>query len=152
MEKIEKSYFMCKLAMKALIFLKRGEDMKSAEQRKVRELNSYYRVQQEIAIEKNSKNKKLLARRLGALGIFVVIVILVTTFTLQSQKSVLENKLEKKQQLETEVAHLMLIERDLKDEVENLNNLEYISEIARRDYYLTKPGEIIFKVTPMTSD
>ncbi|UTW70561.1 septum formation initiator family protein [Anaerobacillus sp. HL2] len=32
------------------------------------------------------------------------------------------------------------------DEIKNLNDLEYISEIARRDYYLTKPGEIIFKV------
>lgn len=125
--------------------------MKS-DQRKVRELNSYYRGQQEIAIEENSKSQKLLFRRLGALGIFVVIAILVTTLTLQSQKSVLENKLEKKQQLETEVAHIQLIERDLHDEVKNLNNLEYISEIARRDYYLTKPGEIIFKVTPMTSD
>lgn len=126
--------------------------MKSTQQRKVREFNSYYREQQEIAMEKNSKRQKGIVRRLSTLGIFLIIAILVTTLTLQSQKSVLENKLEKKQQLETEVAHIQLIERDLQDEVENLNNLEYISEIARRDYYLTKPGEIIFKVTPTTSD
>lgn len=126
--------------------------IKSAQQRKVREFNSYYREQQEIAIEKISNSQKLLVRRLCALGIFVVIAISVTTLTLQSQKSVLENKLEIKQQLKTEVAQVQLIERDLQDEVENLNNLEYISEIARRDYYLTKPGETIFKVTPMTSD
>lgn len=103
-------------------------------------------------MEKNSKRQKGIVRRLSTLGIFVIIAILVTTLTLQSQKNVLENKLEKKQQLETEVAHIQLIERDLQDEIENLNNLEYISEIARRDYYLTKPGEIIFKVTPTTSD
>lgn len=126
--------------------------IKSTQQRKVREFNSYYREQQEIAMEKNSKRQKGIVRRLSTLGIFVIIAILVTTLTLQSQKNVLENKLEKKQQLETEVAHIQLIERDLQDEIENLNNLEYISEIARRDYYLTKPGEIIFKVTPTTSD
>ncbi|WNF37070.1 septum formation initiator family protein [Bacillaceae bacterium IKA-2] len=126
--------------------------MKSAQQRKVREFNSSYREQQEIAIEKNSKSQKGLFRRLSALGIFVVIAILVTTITLHSQKSVLENSFEKKQQLEMEVARTQFIERDLLDEVKNLNNLEYISEIARRDYYLTKPGEIIFKITPRTSD
>ncbi|MCT8136381.1 septum formation initiator family protein [Anaerobacillus sp. CMMVII] len=76
----------------------------------------------------------------------------ITIFTLHSQNSVLEQKLEKKQLLEKEMAKLELMERDLYDEIANLNNLEYISEIARRDYFLSKPGEIIFKVTPTSSD
>jgi cell division protein DivIC len=126
--------------------------MKSAQQKKVKELNSHYIEQQEIVREQKSKGKKGLVRRLNCLGIFVAIIILVTGLTLHSQASVLENKLEKTEQLAAEFAYVQLVERDLQDEIASLNNLEYISEIARRDYYLTKPGEIIFKVTTNSSD
>lgn len=126
--------------------------MKSAQQGKVKELNSYYIEQQEKVIGQKSKTHKGLIRRLSVLGIFVAIVIVVTGLTLYSQKSILDDKLAKNQQLEADFAYQQLVERDLHDEIESLNNLEYISEIARRDYYLTKPGEIIFKVSPNTSD
>ncbi|QOY37474.1 FtsB family cell division protein [Anaerobacillus isosaccharinicus] len=126
--------------------------MKSAQQRKVRELNSHYIEQHETQMEQKSKSKKGLVRRLSALGVFVVFVIALTVITLHSQKTVLGEKIEKKQLLDQELAKLELVERDLRDEIENLNNLNYISEIARRDYYLSKPGEIIFKVTQSSSD
>jgi cell division protein DivIC len=124
----------------------------SRQQRKVSELNSRYTQQHEFQVEQKSKSRKGLVRRLGALSVFVVFVIAATTITLYSQNSVLGSKLEKKQALEQELAKLELVERDLTNEVENLNNLEYISEIARRDYFLSKPGEIIFKVAPTSTD
>lgn len=126
--------------------------MKSVQQRKVRELNSHYIEQHETQMEQKSKSKKGLVRRLSALSVFVVFVIALTVITLHSQKTVLGEKIEKKQLLDQELAKLELVERDLRDEIENLNNLEYISEIARRDYFLSKPGEIIFKVTQTSSD
>lgn len=126
--------------------------MKSAQQGKVKELNSYYIEQQQKVISQKSKTHKGFIRRLSVLGIFVAIVIVVTGLTLYSQKSILDDKLAKNEQLEADFAYQQLVERDLHDEIESLNNLEYISEIARRDYYLTKPGEIIFKVSPITSD
>jgi cell division protein DivIC len=122
------------------------------QQRKVSELNSRYTQQHEFQMEQKSKGRKGLVRRLGALCVFVVFVIAATTVTLYSQNSVLGSKLEKKQELEQELAKLELIERDLTNEIENLNSLEYISEIARRDYFLSKPGEIIFKVAPTSTD
>ncbi|OIJ14454.1 hypothetical protein BKP35_06795 [Anaerobacillus arseniciselenatis] len=126
--------------------------MKNGQQRKVSEINSRYIEQQEKNTEIKSRSKKGLFRRLSALGIFVVVVLVITGITLHSQSSVLERKIERKQALEMELAQLELEERDLKDEINNLHDLEYISEIARRDYYLTKPGEIIFKVAPYSSD
>lgn len=126
--------------------------MKSTQQRKVRELNSHYIEQHETQMEQKTKSKKGLVRRLSALGVFVIFVIALTVITLHSQKTVLGEKIEKKQLLDQELAKLELVERDLRDEIENLNNLDYISEIARRDYYLSKPGEIIFKVTQTSSD
>lgn len=126
--------------------------MKNGQQRKVSEINSRYIEQQEKNTEIKSRSKKGLFRRLSALGIFVVVVLVITGITLHSQNSVLERKIERKQALEMELAQLELEERDLKDEINNLHDLEYISEIARRDYYLTKPGEIIFKVAPYSSD
>lgn len=126
--------------------------MSSEQQRKVRELNSHYIEQHETHLEYKTKSKKGLIRRLVALGLFIITILFLTGMTLHSQNSVLNEKLEKKQQLEKELARLQLVERDLKDEVENLHNLEYISEIARRDYFLSKPGEIIFKVTSTSSD
>ncbi|RXJ00920.1 septum formation initiator family protein [Anaerobacillus alkaliphilus] len=126
--------------------------MRSAQPRKVRELNSHYIEQHETQMEQRSKSKKGLARRLSALGLFVILSIAFTAITLHSQNSVLNEKLEKKQILENELARLQILERDLNDEIINLNNLEYISEIARRDYFLSRPGEIIFKVTSSSSD
>ena len=126
--------------------------MKNGQQRNVRELKSEYIEQHESNIKLKSQSKKGLVRRLSALGVFVVVVLVMTVITLHSQNSVLEKKLEKKYVLEQELAQLHLEERDLKDEIGKLHDMEYISEIARRDYYLTKPGEIIFKVTPNSSD
>ncbi len=126
--------------------------MSSEHQRKVRELNSHYIEQHETQMEQRSKSKKGLIRRLTALGLFVILIIAGTAITLHSQNSVLNEKLEKKQILEKELARLHIVERDLNDEIMNLNNLEYISEIARRDYFLSRPGEIIFKVAPSSSD
>lgn len=126
--------------------------MKGIQQRKVRELNSHYIEQHESKIEQQTKRNKGIVRRLSALGLFVITVAVITVLTLQSQNNILQQKLEKKGQLENELAQLQLVERDLTEEIKNLNDFEYISEIARRDYYLTKPGEIIFKVPTVTSD
>ncbi|OIJ20512.1 hypothetical protein BKP45_08880 [Anaerobacillus alkalidiazotrophicus] len=126
--------------------------MNSAQQRNVRELNSHYIEQHDKKIEQKSISNKGLVRRLSALGLFVATVMVATVITLQSQHTVLSQKIEKKQYLENELVQLQLVERDLIDEIENLNSLEYIAEIARRDYFLTKPGEIIFKLPTITSD
>ncbi|OIJ17539.1 hypothetical protein BKP37_03350 [Anaerobacillus alkalilacustris] len=126
--------------------------MNSAQQRNVRELNSHYNEQHDKKIEQKSISNKGLVRRLSALGLFVATVMVATVITLQSQHTVLSQKIEKKQYLENELVQLQLVERDLIDEIENLNSLEYIAEIARRDYFLTKPGEIIFKLPTITAD
>lgn len=126
--------------------------MQSSQQRKVRELNSHYIEQHETMLERKTISRRGLYRRLSALGLFIAIVLCFTFFTLQSQRSVLEDKQGKVQLLQDELAQLELAQRDLNDEIIKLNDLEYISEIARRDYYLSKPGETIFKITTSTSD
>lgn len=124
----------------------------SAQHKKVRQFQSHLVEQHEIEMEMKSRKKRGLFRRLCALSVFVIVVAVTTVLTLHSQNSVFEQKREQKELLEKELNKLVLLERDLLDEAQNLTNLEYISEIARRDYFLTKPGEIIFKVTNTPSD
>ncbi len=126
--------------------------MQNTPQRNVRELNARYNQQHEFSMEQKSKSRRGLIRRLSVLGLFVVIIFISTIFSLHSQEKILNEKLEKKRNFEQEFARLQVEQKDLQIEIENLNNLDYIAEVARKDYYLSKPGEIIFKVTSPSSD
>lgn len=50
-------------------------------------------------------------------------------------------------QLESDLAVLQKQHEQQKLEIERLNDLEYIEQIARKQYFLAKPGEILF-ITP----
>ena len=126
--------------------------MESLNRKKVRKLNDSYIEKQAALTEQRQQSSKGIRRRLIALAIFVTVVFVVTGYALHTQNSVLQGKLQKKELLDAELTTLEMIERDLNYEIRNLNDLEYISEVARRDYFLTKPGEIIFKLPAISSD
>ncbi|MCD8501004.1 MAG: septum formation initiator family protein [Bacillaceae bacterium] len=118
----------------------------------IREMNSRYKQEQEAANERQLRMRKGLYRRLTALVLFIVFFLTMTFFSFHSQNRVLGQKLEQKEYLEMKLEQLTLQERDLTEEIDKLNDLEYIAEIARRDYFLTKPGEIIFKLPTYSED
>lgn len=126
--------------------------MSLPEQRNIREMNSHYKEEREAIMQRQFKKRKGFYRRLGLLGVFVVIVFSLTFLSLHSKNRALGEKQETKERLETKLAQLQLEEQNLVDEIEKLNDLEYIAEVARRDYFLTKPGEIIFKLPAQSAD
>lgn len=118
----------------------------------IREMNSRYKQEREAANERQLRKRKGLYRRLIAIALFIVFVTAVTFFSFHSQNRVLGQKQEQKEYLEMKLEKLIMQERDLTEEIEKLHDLDYIAEIARRDYFLTKPGEIIFKLPTNSID
>lgn len=68
-------------------------------------------------------------------------------FTWYDQETVLLAKKEELQKVRHSLNQTKLENEELNYRVNKLNDKEYIAEIARRDYHLSKPGEVIF-ITP----
>ncbi|MDQ0273088.1 FtsB family cell division protein [Cytobacillus purgationiresistens] len=106
---------------------------------------SYVKQREAAEISKNRK-RKLLYRRLTAFLFLVVAVSVLMISTLVSQSSTLEAKGVEKKRLETELTELEKTQKILDEEIVKLNDDEYIAKLARKDYYLSEKGEIIFKM------
>ncbi|WP_064090888.1 FtsB family cell division protein [Rossellomorea aquimaris] len=107
--------------------------------------NEYVRHQEHIH-HSSSKRKKRLVRRLS---LFFVLVLAISGFlvsTLISRTQVLEDKRAEKAQLEKKLEHLKDKQSALEEEIVKLNDDEYIAKLARRDYFLSDDGEIIFNI------
>ena len=50
------------------------------------------------------------------------------------------------QQLNEKMTQLTNRNETLKEEVEKLSDIDYLLQIARKDYFFSKDGEIIFKL------
>ncbi|WP_233269590.1 septum formation initiator family protein [Alteribacillus sp. YIM 98480] len=127
-----------------------------SEKKKVTEINKPYVKEQAKEQERlkaaSTKRRRGLVRRLTALSIAGVILAVVFTVLLVSQWSTLEAKKAERAELENKLEELHAEESRLKQDVKNYNDLDYIAEVARRDYYLTKPGETLFKVPNESTD
>jgi cell division protein DivIC len=93
-----------------------------------------------------NKRKKGLLRRLTLFAILVFAAGFMMVSTLTSQASVIKEKKEERQVLEQKLEDVQAEKQKLKLEVQKLNDIEYIGEIARKEYFFSRPGEIIFKL------
>ena len=78
-------------------------------------------------------------------GAVVLLSAIVIVSSLWSQTSDISAKQEKKEDLLKQLEQLEAKKSDLKDEIVKLKDEDYVAELARKDYYLSKDGEIIFK-------
>ncbi|WP_439144846.1 septum formation initiator family protein [Virgibacillus profundi] len=115
-------------------------------ERTVTRLDSNYMQQYDVYLERQKRKKQRLIRRLVLFSMIVVITIGAMTAYHVKQRVLQSEKEEQYQQLEEELASLQHQETNLKEEIELLNNEEYILEIARTNYFLSKEGELIFKI------
>ncbi|MFZ4454526.1 FtsB family cell division protein [Salibacterium aidingense] len=126
-----------------------------SDKKKVTKINRSFVQEEEKKRERQQtaagKHRRGLIRRLTALSVAGVLLAVVFTVLLTSQWSALEAKKAERAQLEQKMEELKAEEAHLKQEIENYNDLDYIAEIARRDYYLTKPGETLFKLPDESS-
>ncbi|WP_026908545.1 FtsB family cell division protein [Paucisalibacillus globulus] len=111
----------------------------------ITKLNSNYMEQYDAYIERQKRKKKRLYRRLALFLILVAIAVGSMAVYHFQQRALHIEKAEEYKLLKEEIANLKKAEDKYKEEIELLNDEEYILEIARTKYFLSKEGELIFK-------
>ncbi|WP_409296422.1 FtsB family cell division protein [Peribacillus sp. SCS-26] len=126
--------------------------MSDSNKRNVSKIDTDYVTQQEKQIQTVERRKRGLIRRLTAFGVIAAVLSCLLISTLVSQAAVLEQKKEQRTKLKGDLSRLEKREKDLKDEIVKLNDDEYIAKLARRDYFLSDKGEIIFNLPKKKED
>lgn len=126
--------------------------MGSLKEKKVSKIQSTYIEQREQKQQRQAKNKRGLIRRLVVFGICLAILSGFTISTLVSQTAAIENKENEKQKIETKLTSLEKKQQLLEEEIVKLNDDEYIAKIARRDFFLSNEGEVIFNLPKNKED
>ncbi|UTR06566.1 septum formation initiator family protein [Alkalihalobacillus sp. LMS6] len=118
----------------------------------IREIDTKYMEQRQQELDRQSKRRKGLFRRLTFMGVVFGIVMIICGITLFNQTSQISEKEAEYERLQAEQAALLEERDDLKQEITNYQDDEFIQDIARRDYFLTFPGEQRINVTKQNSD
>ncbi|NTU28177.1 cell division protein DivIC [Bacillus tequilensis] len=120
--------------------------MNFSRERTITEIQNDYKEQVERQNQLKKRRRKGLYRRLTVFGALVFLTAIVLASSVWSQTSTLSAKEEKKEQLEKELKSLKTKQTDLKEEISKLNDEDYVTELARRDLFMSGDGEIIFNV------
>ncbi|MBM7555138.1 FtsB family cell division protein [Thalassobacillus pellis] len=114
--------------------------------KRVARLESTYMQQYDAHVERQQRKKKRLFRRLALFALLTLVIAgSMITYHFQ-QRALYEEKLNQLQDLQEQKIALENKEKNLKEEIELLNNEEYVLQIARTNYFFSKEGEIIFKL------
>ncbi|ASB63243.1 cell division protein DIVIC [Bacillus sp. A053] len=120
--------------------------MNFSRERTITEIQNDYKEQVERQNQLKKRRRKGLYRRLTVFGALVFLTAIVLASSVWSQTSSLSAKEEKKEQLEKELKNLKTKQADLKEEISKLKDEDYVTELARRDLFMSGDGEIIFNV------
>jgi cell division protein DivIC len=120
--------------------------MNAIRKRTISKLENEYTQQSEKAGITEKRKRKVLIRRLAVFFVITSIISVFMISTFISRTSALEEKLDEKEKLESELADLQKQQKLLEEEIVKLNDEEYIAKLARRDYFLSQEGEIIFNL------
>lgn len=94
--------------------------------------------------KRNQRRKRSLIQRLVIAGVLMLATVAYMVHYHLEQRSVYSEKLKEYEALQSEMSELKKTEEELKEEIKLLNDEDYILEIARTNYFLTKEGELIF--------
>lgn len=118
--------------------------MSQARRRALQEATLRYMQEKQVYEKIKRRRRRGLYRRLIAYSIITVFLSVSFISVLISQYELLSEKKQEKLQLEKELELVKQEEQDLREEIKKLNDYEYIGELARRDYFFSDEGEIIF--------
>ncbi len=122
--------------------------MKRRERRSdnIARINSTYTKQQEKQMAEKSREKKLLFRRLIAFAVLFVLLGGGMVAFHFSQRAQYDDKQAEYQELNEKMVQYTEENESLNEEIEKLSDINYLLQIARKDYFFSKDGEIIFKL------
>jgi cell division protein DivIC len=120
--------------------------LSSVKEKNIAKIQSTYVHQQEVAEIASARKRKLLYRRLSLFLVFAAVMsyLMITSFT--SQSSTLDKKVAQKRQLEQELTQLKKQQQMLKEDIVKLNDDDYLAKLARKEYFFSETGEIIFNI------
>src|SRR5690625_1038335 len=112
----------------------------------VTRLDAHYMQQYDVFMERQKRKKQRLVRRLVLFSVIVLLAVgSLATYHI-NQRILHADKNEQYQELKEQLTSLKTEEENYQEEIGLLNNEEYVLEIARTNYFLSKEGELIFKV------
>ncbi|MCM3694224.1 FtsB family cell division protein [Neobacillus niacini] len=120
--------------------------MSSIGDKNIAKIQTTYVHQQEIAEIASARKRKLLFRRLSLFLVFAALMsyLMITSFI--SQSSTLDKKVAQKKQLEQQMIQLKKQQEILKEDIVKLNDDDYLAKLARKEYFFSENGEIIFNI------
>jgi cell division protein DivIC len=113
---------------------------------KVTKLHSSYVIEQEKKEQRAMRRRRIAVIRFTLLSSILMAISAMLLYALISQSANIEAKIEEKKELEQKLEKLGKQQKRLEEEIKKLNDDEYIAELARKNYFLSKEGEIIFTV------
>ncbi|MGX6446286.1 FtsB family cell division protein [Neobacillus sp. K501] len=116
------------------------------DKKNVAKIQTTYVKQKEYAEVASARKKKLLFRRLSLFLVFAAVISYFLISGFVSQSSSLEAKVAQKQLLDKELADLEKKEQILNEEIIKLNDDDYLAKLARKEYFFSEQGEIIFNI------
>ncbi|MCY7948640.1 cell division protein DivIC [Bacillus atrophaeus] len=120
--------------------------MNLSRERTITEIQNDYKEQVERQSQQKKRRRKGLFRRLAVFGALVLLTAIVLASSVWTQTASLSAKEEKKAQLQKELKSMKAKQSDLEEEINKLKDEEYVTELARRDYFLSGDGEILFNL------
>ncbi|WLR41935.1 septum formation initiator family protein [Bacillus carboniphilus] len=117
--------------------------MSAARDEKIKQLQSQYASEREKSQKLNKKKKKGLIRRLTLLSLVAIITFTVISTTLIRQSISIDKQEEKKRELNDKLEQLVTEEEKLNQQIENLNDDEYIEKLAKDVFKVSRDGEIL---------
>ncbi|MEK4027386.1 MULTISPECIES: septum formation initiator family protein [Bacillaceae] len=93
-----------------------------------------------------ARHKTKLYRRLGAFVVVALILSVGLGSTLFSRTAHLEEQKLEKKKAEAALVELKQQQKQYEEELKRLEDDEYIAELARKKYFLSDDGEIIFNI------
>jgi len=107
--------------------------------------NDYVRTT-DSQMQYKKKKKIALRRRLLVFAVFAMTVIISLISMNISQNARLEEKLDQKDQVLAELEEVKEQQQMLILQIAKLEDDEYIAKLARKEYFLSEDGEIIFTI------
>ncbi|MDX8047547.1 septum formation initiator family protein [Gracilibacillus sp. S3-1-1] len=117
-----------------------------AKRNNVSRINDAYIEQHDAQVKRQKRRKKKLYRRLLFFGIVAAIIMIGLVAYHIDQRVKYHHMQQEYADLTDQLSDLEKEEKKLKEEIELLNDEEYLLQIAKTNYFFTEEGEIVFKL------
>ncbi|MCI2256864.1 septum formation initiator family protein [Domibacillus sp. 8LH] len=120
--------------------------MRGFNKEKVASLKNAFVLSEERKSMFKMKHKQKLMRRLAAFGVVALIILGTVSSALFSQMGNLNEKKEELAKAKQSLAELKQQQKESEEELVRLQDDEYIAKLARKEYFYSEDGEILFNI------